>query len=339
MTTALMRALVLFGLVSAGTLPASAAPCTAASPDCIQWVAAGDGPGRLLVYSSYALDKKNEGITRAFIGVHGGGRNADNYFRSLLAAAFLADALDNTIVIAPRFAANNGANCKDTLAANEINWPCTGNNWGRGGEAVGNKGVTSYDLADEILRKLARKDVFPNLKTIVFAGHSAGGGFTTRYHMANQVHDTLGVPVTYVVANTSSYTYLDADRPAEGAADARPFRDRANCTTFDRWPYGLNERVGYSARLTDEQLRKQVASRPAVYLLGQFDTSPLSGFDASCPAMAQGPHRLARGQAYVSHVKQKYGTQHKALVIPMCAHSARCMFTADDALSILFPKL
>ena len=36
----------------------------------------------------------------------------------------------------------------------------------------------------------------------------------TRYEMANQVHDTLGVPVTYVVANPSSYAYPDAGRPA-----------------------------------------------------------------------------------------------------------------------------
>jgi hypothetical protein len=32
-------------------------------------------------------------------------------------------------------------------------------------------------------------------------------------------------------------------------------------------------------------------------LVGEYDTLPLAGFDASCPAMAQGPSRLARGQA------------------------------------------
>ena len=51
---------------------------------------------------SYALDKKNEGITRAFIGVHGGGRNADNNFRSLLAAAFLATHSTTRSSSAPR---------------------------------------------------------------------------------------------------------------------------------------------------------------------------------------------------------------------------------------------
>ena len=338
MTNALTRALIVLATASAGVMPAAAAPCTSASNECIQWVAPGNGPARLLVYSTYALDKRNEGITRALVTIHGGGRNADNYFRSSVAAGFLADALDDTIIVSPRFAANDGGNCKDALAPNELNWPCSGNNWGRGGAAVGNAELTSYDLADEILRRLARKDIFPNLKTIVFAGHSAGGGFTTRYEMANQVHDTLGTPVTYVVANTSSYTYLDANRPVEGKDEVAQFRDRANCTTYNRWPYGLTERAGYSARVSDEQLRKQLIARPVVYLLGQLDTTPLAGFDTSCPAYAQGPHRLGRGEAFVSYIKQKYGAQHKAIVIPMCGHNARCMFTADAALPMLFPK-
>src|SRR4051812_8733996 len=202
--SAILRALLVLAAASSGAVPAAAAPCTEATNDCVQWIAPGNGPARLLAYSTYALDKKNEAITRALVTVHGGSRNADNYFRSSVAAGFLANALDDTVIISPRFASNNDGNCKDPLAANELNWPCSGNSWGRGGAAVGNAEITSYDLADEILRRIARKDIFPNLKTIVFAGHSAGGGFTTRYEMANQVHDTLGVPVSYVVANTSS---------------------------------------------------------------------------------------------------------------------------------------
>src|SRR5438445_52472 len=73
--------------------------------------------------------------------------------------------------------------------------------------------LTSFDFVDEILRKLANKQVFPNLKAIVVAGHSAGGQFVDRYAMANQVHDKVGVPVTYIVSNPSSYAYLDRMRP------------------------------------------------------------------------------------------------------------------------------
>src|SRR5262245_34959752 len=206
MTTAFTRGLWIALLTLAASTPAAAAPCTAAAAECISWVSPGETTARLLTYTSYPLDKRNENVTRALVAVHGAARNGDNYFRTGVAAAFLANALDDTIVIAPRFAANGGE-CKDRLAENELNWPCTGLNWRIGGAAVNNAALTSYDLADEILRKLARKENFPNLKTIVFAGHSAGGQFVSRYQMSNQVYDTLGVPVTYVIANPSSYAY------------------------------------------------------------------------------------------------------------------------------------
>jgi len=40
----------------------------------------------------------------------------------------------------------------------------------------------------------------------------SAGQFVTRYEMANQVHGTLWVPVTYMVANSSSYAYPDPAR-------------------------------------------------------------------------------------------------------------------------------
>src|SRR4029453_17881260 len=116
--------------------------------------------------------------------------------------------------------------------------------------------------------------------------------------MANQVHEKLGVPVTYVVANPSSYAYLDPERPAGDAKELRPFGDAPNCTTYANWPYGLKRRTGYAARLSDDQLKKQLASRPTTYLVGELDTLPLAGFDSSCPAMAQGPNRRERGLAF-----------------------------------------
>jgi len=200
--------------------------------------------------------------------------------------------------------------------------------------AIGNEALTSFDFADAILRKLARKDIFPNLKTIVVAGHSAGGQLVTRYAMASQIHDTLGIPVAYIVANPSSYAY--PDRPVAGSTAYQPYAGRVNCANYDSWPYGLTQRRGYAARLTDDQLKRQLSVRPVTYLLGELDTLPAVSFDSSCPAMAQGPNRLARGRAFVNHVKQKYGAPHQLVVVPRCGHSARCMFTAEGALTILF---
>jgi pimeloyl-ACP methyl ester carboxylesterase len=320
-----------------GAALAAASPCTTATEACTEWVVLGGGPSRSLVYRTLPLGEKNDAVTRALVVVHGQGRDADNYFRTALAAAFLAGRLDDTIVISPRFASNDG-NCRDALAQDEVNWACARQSWRSGAFAVNNAKLTSYDLVDELLRRLARKDVFRNLRSIVVTGHSAGGQYVSRYAMANTLHEGLGVPVTYVVSNPSSYGYPDANRPKESLVEFGAFEEGRNCTTFDNWPYGMKDRVGYSAKLSDEQLRTQLVSRPVVYLLGELDTTPLAGFDGSCPAMAQGPNRFERGKAFAKYVNEKHGARHQLTPIPLCGHNARCMFTAEGALPILFPK-
>ncbi|MEI6666556.1 MAG: alpha/beta fold hydrolase [Acidobacteriota bacterium] len=317
--------------------PAGAAPCATATPACTEWIGLRAGSARSLVYRNVPLTVRNEAVTRALVVVHGQGRDADNYFRSALAAAFLAGALEDTVIIAPRFASNAGS-CRDVLSADEVNWACSGQSWRSGAAAVNQKTLTSYDFMDTLLTLVARKDTFPNLKSIVLTGHSAGGQYVSRYAMANLVHDTLGVPVKYVVSNPSSYGYPDANRPTEDGKGFKAFDDARNCTTYDRWPYGFNDRVGYAAQLTDQQLTKQLVTRPTVYLLGELDILPLAGFDSSCPAMAQGPTRLARGQAFAAYMAERYSAPHHTVVqVPLCGHNARCMYTAEIALPILFP--
>src|ERR1700704_2676879 len=99
------------------TSTAWAAPCTTANSTCTEWISLGGGPSRLLVYRSYPLDTRNESVTRALIVIHGGGRDADNEFRTALAAAFLSGGLDDSVLISPRFASNSGSNvqtdCRD----------------------------------------------------------------------------------------------------------------------------------------------------------------------------------------------------------------------------------
>src|SRR5450432_846884 len=153
---------------------AMAGPCVTTAPSCTEWIGFADGPARSLIYRTYSMDTPHPQITRPLVMVHGAGRDADNYFRTAVAAAFLAGALEDTIVVAPRFA-SNAAGCRDTLAPNEVSWSCNGDSWRSGGAYASNDKLTSFDLTDQILHKLASRENFPNLKAIVVAGHSAGG--------------------------------------------------------------------------------------------------------------------------------------------------------------------
>ena len=336
--------------------PASAQACTTATERCVEWVTLGGGPARSMIYRTRPLDARNESVRRALIMVHGTNRNADHYFSTAVSAAFLAGALDDGIVIAPRIASAAGS-CRDALAPNEVSWSCTGDSWRSGGSAASHSDLTSFDFVDAILKKLANRSLFPNLRAIVVAGHSAGGQFVARYQMSNRVHDTLGVPITYVVANPSSYAWPDATRPqpigdaapenAKGAWETEKVHtnfsygtfEASACPSYDRWPAGLENRsAGYTAHIEDAQLKKQLVSRPTTFLFGQVDTLPLGGFDSSCPAMAQGATRRARGEAYVKYVNERLGAKHAVQIVPECGHNDRCVYTTDTVLPVIFPK-
>jgi hypothetical protein len=115
--------------------------------------------------------------------------------------------------------------------------------------------------------------------------------------------------------------------------------DASGCPNYDRWPAGLQSRSGgYTAKMSDAQLAQQLVSRPTTFLFGQVDTLPLGGFDASCPAMAQGATRRARGEAYVKYVNERLGAKHAVQIVPECGHNDRCVYTTDAVLPIIFPK-
>jgi pimeloyl-ACP methyl ester carboxylesterase len=333
---------------------AAPAPCVSPIPACERWVTLGAGPARSMAYASYPLDAPNPSVTRALIMVHGTNRNADHYFATAMAAAFLAGAVENTIVIAPHIIAS-----QDTPAANEVVWPNGGDSWRSGGMSTSHPTLSAFDMMDEIVRKLANRKTFPNLRHVVVAGHSAGGQFANRYAMANKIHGTPGVTMSYVVANPSTYAWPAVSRPLPtGDADPAtadkealgpngekvngnftfgPF-DTTKARNYNRWPAGLANRSGYTANMSDQQLLKQLVERPTTYLLGQVDVLPLGGFDSSPTAMAQGPTRRARGEAFFKYVTDSLGAKHKAMIVPECGHNDRCMYTTDMVFPVIFPK-
>jgi pimeloyl-ACP methyl ester carboxylesterase len=332
------------------------APCTAVGAECTEWVTLAGGPARAMVYRTFSLSTRNADIHRALIMIHGTNRNADHYFETATGAAFLAGALNDSVVISPEFHSGDRG-CADKLEANEVSWSCRGDSWRSGGNALSDKNLTSFDFIDELVKRLADKKIFPNLTTIVIAGHSAGGQFVSRYEMANHVQEGLGVSVQYVVANPSSYAWPDATRvlPVDDGLAANAIAgwkeetphnnfsygafDATKVPIYDRWPYGLEDRTsGYTAKMSDQQLTKQLADRPTTYLLSQVDTLPLGGFDGSPSAMAQGATRRARGEAFVKYVKDKFGAKANVMIIPECGHNDRCVYTTDTVLPVIFPK-
>jgi pimeloyl-ACP methyl ester carboxylesterase len=193
----------------------------------------------------------------------------------------------------------------------------------------------------------------------VVTGHSAGGQFTTRYAMANKVDGAVGVGISYVVANPSSYAWPTASRPLpvgdanpvdaykealgkDGEAAHTDFKygpfDASKVPTYNLWPKGLDSLAGYVGQMTPDQLRANLVRRTTTFLVGQVDVLPLGGFDSSPGAMAQGPTRRARGEAFVNFVNDSLGAHPEIVVVSECGHNDRCIFTTNAVLPYIFPR-
>jgi pimeloyl-ACP methyl ester carboxylesterase len=323
---------LLTALTFAWTTGAFAAPCVSATAQCAEFLPVRGGPARVRVYRSVPLAARDEGITQVLVVIHGAERDAATSFRIATASAVLRGRIEHTLIVVPRFAARVGTACVDDLAENELNWQCDVElgDWRSGGIAVTDPTLTSFDVIDDLLRIVEARDLFPNLRNVVIAGHSAGGQYVTNYEMTNRIHEQLRIAPTYVTANASAYAFPDDDRPVRVNAGA--------CPTFANWPFGLSVRTGYAARVSPEEIVRQSVRRSVTYLIGELDTQPLDGgFYGSCAAKAQGDTRFVRGVTFGKHMRENYNAEHTVTPVPGCGHSESCMFLSRAGLGVLFP--
>ena len=288
------------------------------------------GAGSLPLYLSADWTQPLPDVTRAVVVFHGRLRNADDYYRSAestLAAA--GEAGRGTLLIVPQFLTPADIEAH-ALPDSTLRWSATG--WMGGEPAAGPAKLSSYDAVDAIVARLADRSLFPRLTQVVAAGHSGGGQVVQRYAVVGQAAAALrqgDVKVRYVIANPSSYVYFNAERP----------RSTANCAGFNRWKYGMEERLAYAAKKNPQELERDYARRDVIYLLGAKDVDPHHrALDKSCEAEAQGPHRLARGHAYFDYIRRRNPGEfsHRLHDVAGVGHSGSRMLTSACGLAALF---
>lgn len=292
----------------------------------------------------------HRGVTRFVVIINGTLRNADVYFASAVAAAEAAGADPGHVLIAaPQFLAAPDAEAFP-LDGDVPHWTTEG--WKIGDGAVHpERGPSSYAVLDALLAAAPDRARFPALRTVVVAGHSAGGQFVHRYVASNRAHAALraaGLAVRYVVANPSSYLYFD-DRRLTAAGTLVPY-PRETCADVNRYRYGVerpNEYVGAALAALGggpagvEALGREYGGREVAYLLGEADSDPNSdSLDKSCAAAAQGPTRLERGRRYFRYIQMLLGPEvlatHSLHVVPGVGHDHREIFLSACGLRLLF---
>jgi hypothetical protein len=295
------------------------------------------GSGALPLYLSKDWDRPQPAITRAIVTIHGIERAASNA-RTIAEVGRAASKLDpeSVLLIEPQFL-NDADVAAYHLPAETLHWAGAG--WEGGDDAQGPAPISSFAALDAILARLADRVLFPSLKTVVVAGHSAGGQLVQRYAVAGRGEDALtraGIHVRYLAANPSSYVYFSPERPA---GDGFATFDGAACPGFDRWKYGMTGLPTYLAGQDPAALEAAYVARDVVYLLGTGDDDPNHRFlNKTCMAEAEGPNRYARGLAYFRYLQRRRptGLAHRLAQAPNVGHDSDGMFNSSCALAALY---
>jgi pimeloyl-ACP methyl ester carboxylesterase len=305
------------------------------------------GAGQLPIDLSLDWDKPQPQVERAVIIFHGKGRDVDGYYRGLRKAAELAggNATARSILIAPQFLNEEDARAHH-LPGVVLRWP--EGTWEAGREAAGPAAISAYEVIDALVAHLADRKLFPNLKTIVLAGHSGGGQAMQRYAIVGHAEAAAGagIHVRYVIANPSSYMYFTDDRPVfDGSKVSFASGSEAACHNFNHWKFGpLDPREAYvrdSAAPGWQTLEDAFVQKDVTYLLGTADIDPHEkDLDVTCAGEAQGPTRFLRGQAYYAylHAHHKAAWNQRLWFVPGVAHSGSKMFDSECGVASLFEQ-
>jgi pimeloyl-ACP methyl ester carboxylesterase len=270
--------------------------------------------GALPIYLSEDLDTPLPHVQSVLVMLHGRLRDAAVYYRTALAAVAQRP---GWLVVVPQFLAEVDITAHD-LPARTLRWSLTG--WMGGDAAVAPSGLSTFAVLDALLVRLGA----PALRRLVVAGHSGGAQIVQRYALVGDER----ADTHYVVANPSSYAFLDRERP----------EPTDGCPDFDSWKYGLSDLPAYANGWSRDQLAARYAKRNVTYLLGGEDTDPAHpALDNTDKARCQGPHRRARGEAFYADLKSRFpNSPHQLRIVPGIGHNGSDIFTSADGIEALF---
>ncbi|WP_263376296.1 hypothetical protein [Granulicella aggregans] len=303
--------------------------------------------GSALLPVNMTLDGRNidlshvqPSVTRVIILFHGLKRNVETTNTAGLDA--IADAgpeRQTTLLIVPQFLEQVDIDAHH-LPGNILRWAPEA--WMNGADAI-NAPVSTFTAIDSLLALVANRAVFPNLKTVIVAGHSAGGQLTQRYAVATHGNDSLtrnGVHLRFVIANRSSLVYFSPERPVLSNLSEFTFAiPSATCSgKYNHWKYGLVDPPPYLASEDLSQLESHYIARDIIYLLGTADNDPNHPeLDKSCPGELEGPYRFYRGKAYFRYLQGRHHDLTQQLwTVPGVAHDSAKMFGSVCGLAALF---
>ncbi len=307
-------------------------PCTSPGPACLRTALITNGAGAgagFEFYSSYPPyleDARWVNLKNAIIAVHGQNRDADNYFSYMMSVLRSEGLEDNTILIAPFFEGDGGGG--------DLYWNTSA--WREGQRSSDASRISSFEVMDQLIARLADKAHFPVLEKVVLTGHSSGGLFTHAYAAANASEALYPeAEFHYIVANSQYFYYPDDVRYDENTGQ---FAEPAGCPAFNFWPLGFVNPPEYLSGVGEEVVDQQLIRRKVTYLLGSSDTVTSGTLNTSdCEAVLLGSNRFKRGEHIFSLMESRHNGvhNHRKVVVDGVGHDAQAMYQSSAFRSLL----
>ncbi|HEV8021770.1 MAG TPA: hypothetical protein VGP41_10930 [Candidatus Lustribacter sp.] len=295
------------------------------------------GTGTIPYFSSLPLASAHPGITRVVVIVHGEQRDAGEYFNDVTTAQAIAGADATALVIAPQFLNTMDVDDpRNNLPATILGWRV--DEYSDGKDAQTPSPLSAFDVLDALVGSFTNRGIYPDLHTIVLAGHSGGAQLITRYAIVGTgfaAAATAGYDVRFVVVSPSSYLYFDSLRPA-GAGFAPA--DANACPAFNSWRYGFTGAPRYVGTPNAAALFAQYATENVTFISGSLDTDRDGSIDQSCGAEDEGIDRVTRANNYFAYLTfHNGGTPIQAAVtVTGIGHSDSQMLVSPPAVAALF---
>jgi hypothetical protein len=306
-------------------------------------------------------------IRLVIVVVHGGARNADDYYCPLLAARNSLQTSyhqeEEVLIVAPRFLTKHDhIGEKDHCDPNATAWLRFGGTghgkWRYGAAAINaaakDNDYTSFDALDRVIEHL--RYITNDDCSIVVTGHSVGAQYVQRWSVLTNVEWKSSIRA--VIMNPSSWTYLTPYRKIRDDWKIPTIR----CLNYNSWPWGLepeehhkNMKKSFQSPYFDRVMQtsdighiiERYKSRQIYYLAGALDRCNMTGkfqwcqshdLGTSCNDELQGNSRWVRAHRFVESLRiSNITTQHTFLAVPNVGHDHAMMFTSPVGVSVLFP--
>lgn len=215
--------------------------------------------------------------------------------------------------------------------ANDLYFP-SGGAWSEGVRAVGpgDTKVSSMKAMDTLVTSFFDKSAFPQLGSVIVAGHSLGGSFTQRYAMLRSTNETEDPYVQYWTGNCGAYAWPSSDHPVAAAS--------ACSSSYDKWPYGLSAGIPAYANSSFDRTAtvNTYLNRTIHYFAGALDDGP---GDTSCAAQTEGGTHLERATNLQAALNKTSQAAHPAWtynLIGNTSHQDYRMLASTPSLQRLF---